>query len=127
MFELSDITFMGHDLFTAHYEEVCAAYGCPIDTDSGRDRDYDSSSVINEYGDLQSDVSSEDGGEQKFLSFYQHTEIFSYPALSYSNQIIGEHMLVNISIYSSFDRVSNLEAGYEGILIGGMTAGITNL
>lgn len=109
-FELSDITIMGYDLFTAHYEEVCAAYGCPIDTDSGRGRDLENSSVMNEYGDLQSDVSSEDGGEQKFLSFYQHTETVSYPAISYSNQISDNHMLVNISIYSSFDRVSDLES-----------------
>ncbi len=29
-FELTDITIMGYDLFTDHYEDVCAAYGCPI-------------------------------------------------------------------------------------------------
>ena len=35
-FELEDITIMGYDLFTDHYEDICAAYGCPVDMDLGK-------------------------------------------------------------------------------------------
>ncbi len=104
-FELTDISIMGYDLFTDHYEDVCAAYGCPIDTDPSQEKD---STVDNEYGYLSSDVSLEDDGEYKGFAFYQSTETISYPALSYSSQKYSNNIFVDISIYSSFDKVADL-------------------
>lgn len=101
-FELTDITVMGYDLFTDHYEDICAAYGCPVDTDPSSD----SVSVNNEYGDLLSDVYLSDGTEKKSFGFYQSTETISYPGFSYFTYTDS----VNISIYSSFDRAADLES-----------------
>lgn len=109
-FEPMDITIMGYHLFTDHYEDICAAYGCPIDTDPSDEKDYDNSTVENEYGRLSSDVSSVDDGMSYFLSFRQEAGNVDYPAISYSVQKSGSHSLRNISVYSSSDWAANLEA-----------------
>ncbi len=57
---------------------------------------------------MLSDVSPEDDGEYKGFALYQSTETISYPALSYSSQKFSNNILVNISIYSSFDKVADL-------------------
>lgn len=109
-FELTDITIMGYDLFIEHYEDVCAAYGCPVDMDPSSDRDYDNSHVENEYGRLSSDVSPIDSGEYKSLAFYQTLGNLDYPAIGYSVQESDDMAIMEISVYSSSDWASNLAA-----------------
>lgn len=67
-FELTDITIMGYDLFGDYYEEVCAAYGAPVDTDTS---EAGPASVVTAYGEAGSYVIDEEDHKSKEVSIIQ--------------------------------------------------------
>lgn len=116
-FELTDITIMGYDLLEDHFEEVCAAYGCPIDSDLTRSSHMPDSSVDNEYGRLDTSVVVEDGSNSKTLSFWE--ENFGGDNVSYASYAVGRLDDENFRAWLSFDNASYIAAdlGFYGINI----------